>query len=178
MKSQLYPWRWFVLSAAVAFFGVSVACGKKQPAAVEPGPRVVSIQGDRGGLSMAGSVGTNMRITLAEGSTTLTFDIALSQTPSSSAPQRIGNSDYTLQAMCADVYCDRVGLLLQTVTYATATAPTVTNGYAGSTSYIVGQSSKAYLFRENFQGNLEQVAVKVGTYTSIYDAMVDLGAYN
>lgn len=179
MKPVIHPWRWLVLAAAIGMFGLSVACGKKQSNSVEQGPRVIGLQGANAGLTMTGQTGSNMRVTMVSGEHTLSFDTSLSQTPSFSAPQRIENIDYVLQAVCIDVYCDRVGFLLTMTQYGySAGGNTVTNGYGGTREQVIARSAKAYLFRENVQGNLEQVAIKTGNYQNISEAMVDIGAFN
>ncbi len=183
MTRTLHAWRWLVLSAALGLFGLTAACGKMQPRPAEQGPRVVGISGSGVGLRSAGTVGTNLNISMVYGAHTLNFAINVSQSPSFSPAQRIGNADhtstdYTLQAVCIDIYCDRIGFLLQMTTYGYVTNNTgVVNGYGGTRDHIMGRSAKAYLFRSNVHGTLEQVNAVVGPFQTLSEGMAALGAY-
>lgn len=179
MKQLLHTWRWLALSAAIGLFGFTAACGKMEARPAEEGPRVVSISGSAVGMHNAGTTGTALKVSMAYGSHALNFDLNVSQAPSFSPAQRIENTDYVLQAVCVDIYCDRVGFLLQMTTYGytTGVGAGVGSGYGSGNNYITGRSAKAYLFRTNLQGSLEQMNAKVGNYQTLSEAMMDLGAF-
>jgi hypothetical protein len=126
-----------------------------------------------------------MQLTLqagANGNQPLIFQVYANQAhASTSAPQVVENTEYVLQSLCVDGYCERVAFLLVMTTYApgTLTASPVQGGYiGGQPRYVTGRSSKGYLFRRAAKGQMEQSATVSGTYSNVSQALIDLGAYN
>jgi hypothetical protein len=170
---------WVKFSVALASLGMMIACAKNQPKTAEEGPRIVSASMSRLGSNSFGVAGEQMYVSLIAADRQFSFAVQPTTTGTYSQPQVIDNVEYVMQAMCVDMYCDRVALLLTMAPYGYRQGG---YGYGGSGYYATATSSKGFLLRRPYSaaqgGVMELIAVTpIRNYSHVSEALRDLGAY-